>query len=403
MSQTPSWTLVDDKGTWTVRIRMTDERTGKVKQKARTTGLKVKDGTKRAAKKVAERIADELYEQFLAEQDALDNQRFIYFKEYVEAWLDTREMNVRPNTLKSYQDYADVHIIPKLGNYRVEEITWRILQEFADRLLKSHSRNTVKKFFIVIRGVLDDAVRDGVILSNPALLVRLPKGEKADVSTALTKNEAYLFLTLSESAGEPLRAAIMLGLCYGLRRSEVCGLRWIDINFKDGTMHIQHTVTQNGTVLLDDDHTKTQKSNRVLSLIPSTIPYLKQLRVNQIKSGLVLDKVVAWPDGRIVRPDGITRMFNTFIKSKGLRKIRFHDLRHTAATLLVDAGLPPKKLQSFLGHDDIDMSLKLYTHVVDEVAKDASRRMDQIINSGICSGFCSGSGFEGYLEKTQNS
>lgn len=152
VSQTPSWTLVDDKGTWTVRIRMTDERTGKVKQKARTTGLKVKDGTKRAAKKVAERIADELYEQFLSEQDALDNQRFIYFKEYVEAWLDTREMNVRPNTLKSYQDYADVHIIPKLGNYRVEEITWRILQEFADRLLKSHSRNTVKKFFIVIRG-----------------------------------------------------------------------------------------------------------------------------------------------------------------------------------------------------------------------------------------------------------
>lgn len=250
---------------------------------------------------------------------------------------------------------------------------------------------------------MDDAVRDGAIQANPALLVKLPRAERTDVSAALTREEANQFMIAAEEAGEPLCTAIMLGLCYGLRRSEVCGLRWIDINFKAGTMHIQHTVTQNGTVLLDEDHTKTQKSNRVLSLIPSTIPYLKQLRTNQIKSGLVLDKVVAWPDGRVLRPDGITRIFSTFIRNKGLRKIRFHDLRHTAATLLADAALPPKKLQSFLGHDDVAMSLKIYTHVVDRAAEEVSPKMSEIIEMPICSGFCSGPGVERNLEKIQNS
>ena len=160
-------------------------------------------------------------------------------------------------------------------------------------MLASHSKSTVKKFFIVIRGALDDAVRDEAIQASPEHLVKWPKAERVQRARALTGDEVSRLLKATEEAGEPIRAAVILALFYGLRRSEVCGLRWIDIDFTKGTMHIQHTVTQNGSLILDDDHTKTRGSNRTLALIRQTVPYLKKLRSEQVKSGLLVDKVVA--------------------------------------------------------------------------------------------------------------
>ena len=137
-----------------------------------------------------------------------------------------------------------------------------------------------------------------------------------------------MLLEASKDAKEPLRAAIMLGLCYGLRRSEVCGLRWIDIDFQQKTMRIRHTVTQNGDLILDEDHTKTKRSNRTLVLLDETIPYLKELLAKQKEAGLVMDKVVAWMNGKKVQPNSITRIFHTFLRKRGMGHIRFHDLRH---------------------------------------------------------------------------
>ena len=385
VSQTPLWNLVDDKGTWTVRVRVIDETTGKIKQKSKSTGLKVKDGTKRAAKQIAYDLATQLAEQstIAAAKKRTD------FGSYVNDWLDAKSLTVRPNTIKSYRDYSNLRILPELGRYPVGDITWRVLQNFCNQLLKDHTKSTVKKYFVVIRGALDDALRDGAIQSNPEHLVRLPREERTSVATALTKKEAAQLLEAVERAGEPIRAAVTLGLCYGLRRSEVCGLRWCDVDFSAKTIHIRHTVTQNGTVLLDDDHTKTKGSNRTLVLIDSTIPYLKQLMSNQMRMGKTLDKVVIWPDGRTVRPDGITRTFQTFLRANKLKKIRFHDLRHTAATLLASAGLPPKQLQAFMGHDDIEMTLGLYTHVPEAAAEDTSKRMSKILDALSCSENCS--------------
>lgn len=260
-------------------------------------------------------------------------------------------------------------------------------------MLVDHSKSTVKKFFIVIRGALDDAVRDEAIQANPESLVKWPKTERIQKARALTRDEIARLLDAAERAGEPIRAAITLALFYGLRRSEACGLRWSDIDFNRNTMHIQHTVTQNGTVLLDDDHTKTKGSNRTLVLIDQTIPYLKQVRAEQVRAGLLLDKVVAWPDGKPMRPDGITRMFSTLLRNSGIDKARYHDLRHTAATTLANAGVPPKQLQAFLGHDDIEMTLGVYVHAPDHAAADTSDRMGEAMTKILfgekCSDFCS--------------
>ena len=150
-------------------------------------------------------------------------------------------------------------------------------------------------------------------------------------------------------------------------------------------MHIQHTVTQNGSLILDDDHTKTRGSNRTLALIGQTIPYLESHRGEQLKRGLLIDKIVAWPDGRPVRPDGIKSMFRTLLKKAGIEKARFHDMRHTAATMLANAGVPPKQLQAFLGHDDIEMTLGVYVHASDDAAAETSQKMDEAMR-GICFG-----------------
>lgn len=387
-----SWSLVDDKGTWTVRVRLPDELTGKVKNKSKSTGLKVKDGTKRQAKVMAAKIAEELALAPPAPPPAAPIAR--EFEYYVEEWLSNRELLVRANTAKSYRDYAKTHILPALGSIRVDQITWRILQKFCDRQLATHTKATVKKYFIVIRGALDDAMRDGVIQMNPEHLVRWPKAERISKARALTQEDAGRLLKAAEAKGEPIRAAVTLALCYGLRRSEVCGLRWMDIDFRKNTMHIRHTVTQNGVVLLDEDHTKSRGSNRVLSLIDWTIPYLKQLRMAQLEAGFPMDKVVVWPDGRTVRPDGITRTFQTLLRNNDFDHIRFHDLRHTAATLLAEAGLQPKHLQAFLGHDDIEMTMAVYVHVSPTAAAETSQKMNEVLERAIyqaenCSEMCS--------------
>ena len=300
-------------------------------------------------------------------------------------------MTARANTARSYRDYASKHILPALGNYDVQKITWRVLQNFYNGLLKTHKVNSVKKFDIVVSGALEDAIRDGVLEINPAKLVKWPKREKFEAK-AFSKEDAAKLLVIAEQAGEPMRAAITLALCYGLRREEVCGLRWIDIDFQQETMHIRHTVTQNGSILLDADHTKTMRSNRVISLIPSTIPYLKDLMDEQLKSGLPLDKVVAWPDGHNLRPDGITRMFKTLLRNNGMdTTMRFHELRHTAASLLASAGVPPKQLQAFWGHGDISMTYDVYVHLANEDTVATSGKMDDILGQmESCSGICSG-------------
>lgn len=387
-SKVQSYSLTDDRGIWVVRVRVLDGETETVKNRARSTGLKVKDKTKRKAQEMAKDIVARIEEELSQAQVGHDT-TFAY---YINGWLDGKDVTARANTARSYHDYATKHILPALGKYDVREITWRVLQNFYNGLLKTHKVNSVKKYDIVVSGALEDAIRDGVLEINPSKLVKWPKREKFE-ARAFSKEDAAKLLDIAERAGEPMRAAITLGLCYGLRREEVCGLRWVDIDFQQETMHIRHTVTQNGTVLLDDDHTKTTRSNRVISLIQNTIPYLRNLRDEQLKTGLPLDKVVAWPDGHNLRPDGITRMFKTLLRNNGMdTTMRFHELRHTAASMLASAGVPPKQLQAFLGHGDISITYDVYVHLANEDTIATSGKMDDILGQMAgCSGICSGS------------
>ena len=362
-----------------MRFKMTDPVTQKVVQIEKSTGFKVNQVEKREANLYAAKIAKDL--SLSVAPPAYQPPKALNFSYYVEEWLSNREKLVRPNSAKSYRDYAKNHILPAFGSIPVDQITWRMLQEFCNQLLTNHAKASVKKIFIVIRGALEDAVKDDVIQKNPERLINLPKIAHYCTGVSLTKDETIRLLQAIENEQEPLRASITLAVCYGLRLSEVCGLRWKDIDFEKNTMHIRNTVTQNGKLLLDEEHTKSQASKRVLTLTDWTVPYLKELYEKQKVSGIQLDKVVTWPDGHYARPDTLRRSFYRFLDRNGFEKIRFHDLRHTAATMLAESGLKPQYLQAFLGHSDAEMVLNVYVHPSAHFAAEASQKMEEILGN----------------------
>ena len=166
-------------------------------------------------------------------------------------------------------------------------------------------------------------------------------------------------------------------------------MRWDDIDVEARTRCVRNTVTKYRDLAIEAEQTKTEKSQRTIDLIESTIPYLLALEQTQKRNGLVLDKVCAWPDGRAVRPDYITARTSRIMEKHGLEHIWVHDLRHTAASLLAKrASL--KQVSKFLGHGNISTTGDIYTHLMDDERKATSDIMDGILkNTVFCSEKCS--------------
>lgn len=370
------------RGQWVVRARVYDPKTGRKPQRAKVTGLKA-PGNKRAAQQIMKEIVAQWEKEAntgIAIGDPL-------FSEYVQKWLENKK-DVRANTLKSYHDYARVHILPALGDLKVREMTVQQLQWFTDQLLEKVSVSSARKIHVVVSGAFMLAVRDGFATANIAEYVVFPKAEKYE-GTAYRPEHLLKLLQVAEAEGEPIRSAIILGACYGLRRSEIVGLRWSDIDFENGVVTIKNTVTQNGKLRIEMEDTKTSKSRRTISLLASTVPYLMQLKEEQERAGVTVDKVCAWPDGRPVRPDYIYSKLQKLTKQNDLPNIRVHDLRHTAASLLAKEATP-KQVQEFLGHENVSTTLNTYTHLLDEDRKATSNIMDGVLEKFVfCSSKCS--------------
>lgn len=154
-------------------------------------------------------------------------------------------------------------------------------------------------------------------------------------------------------------------------------------------MHIQNTVTKNGSLRIEAEETKTAKSNRTIYPLDSTVLYLKELKQHHESLGIPLGKVCAWPDGTPVEPDYITRTSRKVLKKHGLEHIRFHDFRHTAGSLAARRATP-KQVQDFLGHEDISTTMNTYVHAGDADKKAIAAIMnDMVKDTLLCSEKCS--------------
>ena len=235
------------------------------------------------------------------------------------------------------------------------------------------SANTVIHRHANIRKALQYALKLGLIDFNPADRIERPKKNKY---VATTYNEKELENLFSVVKGKRIEFAVILGAFYGLRRSEIVGIKWDAIDFERKTFTIKHTVTEvmlDGKVtMIDKERTKTKSSHRTLPLVKPFEELLLRMKAEQETNRRVcgsaysrkyLDYIYVNELGELVRPNFITQNFTIVLANNKLKKIRFHDLRHSCASLLYAHGVSLKEIQEWLGHSDISTTSNIYTHL----------------------------------------
>ena len=256
---------------------------------------------------------------------------------------------------------------------------------------KELTGNTVLHYHNVIRKALQTALKLDLILSNPADRVERPKKEQF-IGSFYSQSELNTLFTLIKD--DPLKIVIYLAIFYGLRRSEVLGLKWEAFNFEDKTITIKHkaieTRKDNKRVILLKDKTKNQSSYRTLPLVDDIIILLqehqKQINENKKLCGNSYNKrylnyICVDSIGKLFRPEYVTDHF-TLIMNKNkdvLRKIRFHDLRHSCASLLLAKGIPMKEIQDWLGHSTYSTTANLYTHLEKDTKNKSANVLSNIL------------------------
>lgn len=231
------------------------------------------------------------------------------------------------------------------------------------------SGNTVKHYHANIRKALQYAMRTDIIPSNPADKVELPKIQKYNPSFYTSDEVKGL---LSEVVGTKLEIPVMIDCFYGFRRSEVIGLKWSVIDFEKKTITINHTITQFKGKLIIRDKTKNNSSRRTLPLEPIVESFLLELKEKQKENKELcgnsynqewLEYICVDDCGNIIRPDYVTETFLKLLKKRNLKQIRFHDLRHSCASILLKNGANMKEIQAWIGHSTYNTTADIYAHL----------------------------------------
>lgn len=356
------------RGIWQMVFSYKDE-TGKWRTKSESTGLTERGNKRRAEAMLAARL-DELGE---SSTQVLENSK-VLFLDAMREWLDNMMVSqVRYNTLVQYKNAFEYNIrsYQPFQGLRLQKLTPALLQGFYNAKVKAGlSPSTVHKLHANINKFLNYALSLDMITANPAQRVTLPRKERPNVGKAYTTEQLQALLRCF--AGDPLELVVFLSAAYGLRRSEVCGLRWEAVDFQNECIFVNHTaVVINGEVIRSD-HTKSASSRRRLPMSGLVKDRLHAARKEQEVSAQEFGSL--WPDsgyvclrsdGQPIDPTFVSHHFARVLKKSGLPYIRFHDLRHSVATLLLNGGYGLKDIQSWLGHSDISTTGNIYSHMED--------------------------------------
>lgn len=337
--------------------------------KWKSTGIKAIKGNKKKAETKKEEIRKKFQEEI--NSDNIDNED-ILFIDYMKKWLKMISSSVEPTTLTGYQGVINGRMTDYFKNTKItlQNIKPKHIQEFYQYLLDDGlSGNTVKHYHANIRKALQYAMKTDIILSNPADKVDLPKIEEYKPKF-YTSDEVKILL--NEVIGTKLEIPVMIDCFYGFRRSEVIGLKWSAVDFENDTITIDHTITQSNGKLIIRDKTKTKSSKKTLPLEPIVKSFLIELKEKQEKNRKLcgdsynkdyLEYICVDNCGNIIRPDYVTETFLKLLKRKNLKIIRFHDLRHTCASILLKNGANMKEIQAWLGHSNYNTTANLYAHL----------------------------------------
>ena len=340
---------------------------GKRKTKWISTGLTVKGNKKRA-----EAILMDARRNFNPEEPKVMNGD-ILFADYMEQWLDIIKSSVAVPTFASYSTTVKRVVAPYFREKEItlKNLTAKDIQEFYMKELQRAS--SVIHYHANIHKALKYAVKIDLIDVNPADKVERPKKDRY-VGSFYDADEVNALFEAAK--GTKLELPILFGAFYGLRRSEAIGLKWDAIDFEQNTITIRHTVTScdldGKRVLVASDTTKTKSSMRTLPLVPFMRERLLALKEEQQENRRLcgrsyikdyIDYVCVNEIGDLIKPHYVTESFPKLLKANGLRHIRYHDLRHSCASLLLANGVPMKQIQEWLGHSDFSTTANIYAHL----------------------------------------
>ena len=299
----------------------------------------------------------------------------------LDKWLEYQKSRVRESTWQSYQ-WTLKRIKSALGNLLLEELAPLSIEDFLLDLRSSKlSATSIRYHYNVLSEALTRAVRWRLIAVNPALAVDPPK--KAHFE-AKVLNNAELATLIQAAQGKFLYLPIVLAATCGLRRGEVCGIRWQDVDLDHSTIYVRHTLDWiDGK--LDLHAVKTARSERSVKLAQVTVEAFKKEKVRQaadkLKNGELYqdrDYCWAWDDGRPYAPDYLYKKFCLLLKEAKLPTVRFHDLRHSHATSLLASGVPVKIISERLGHTSVSFTQDIYAHVLPNMQQQAADMVDRL-------------------------
>lgn len=291
---------------------------------------------------------------------------------------------LKPRTTQSYEYLLRVHLIPGLGKHKLAKLTPQHVQAFLNAKSESGlSPRSVQYLRAVLRRALGQALKWDLVSRNVATLVSPPKSERHEIRPLNPEQARTL---LSAVKGDRLEALYSVAVSLGLRQGEALGLQWSDVDLETGRLQVRTSLQRmKGSVELVSP--KTERSRRIIHLPPSTVAALRKHKARQNEERLRAGKrwdgswnlVFTSTIGTPLEARNVTRHFHAVLESAGLPKMRFHDLRHTCATLLLAQGLGARQIMDVLGHSTINLTMNTYAHVIPEMRHEAASMMEQIL------------------------
>ena len=310
------------------------------------------------------------------------------FKDFMLRWLDHKKNNVSPGTYDHYRNAAVNHLIPNFGQARLDQIKPVHIQELYDTYVEEErlSNQSIVHMHRVLNNAYKTAIAWELAYKNPCSPIKPPKPEKHEMQT-WDEFEVQHFLDVAK--GNRFYIAYLLALTTGMRKGEVLGLRWQDIDFNNHTLSVRQAVTKKAGIGYKLGKLKTDGSQRNISLFKHVIEELKKHRKEQMaykmehrKTYKDQDLVTATSTGSFVQYRNFYKVWEPVMIESGLKFIRFHDFRHTHASLMLKQGVHPKIVQERLGHSSITVTLDLYSHVLPNMQKSAAEQFGKHIFGG---------------------